>query len=99
MGLYLVKGGENMLTVVNPNGTFSGVQYKEVRQEYINHHKQYGQKLIWCERVLTFDEEGNVIETPTEEELANEIVIGDDVAQESYLLNLDFRLSCIELGL
>ena len=29
---------------------------KRGKAEYINHHKQYGQKLIWCERVLTFDE-------------------------------------------
>ena len=87
-----------MLTVVNPDNTFSGVQYKEIKQEYINHHRQYGQKLIWCERKLTFDEDGNVLETPTPEELANEIIVGEDMMHYNYILNLDFRLSLIELG-
>ena len=87
-----------MLTVVNPDNTFSGVQYKEIKQEYINHHRQYGQKLIWCERKLTFDEDGNVLETPTPEELANEIIVGEDMMYYNYILNLDFRLSLIELG-
>lgn len=88
-----------MFTVVNPDGTFSGVQYKEIKQEYINHHRQYGQKIVWCERTLTFDEDGKVIETPTPEELANEITIGEDLEQINYLLDLDYRLSMIELGI
>ena len=81
-----------MLTVVNFDNSFSGVQYNEVKQEYINHHKQYNQKLIWLERMV---EEG---EMATEEELQNEVLIGDDIANESYLLDMDFRLSCIEMG-
>ena len=81
-----------MLTVVNPNGTFSGVQYKEVKQEYINHHKQYGQKLVWVERRV---EPG---EKATPEDLAKEITVGDDVMQTAYLLDLDYRLSLLELG-
>lgn len=88
-----------MLTVVNPNGTFSGVQYNEIKQEYINHHRKYGQKLIWYPKKLTIDERGNVLEEPTEEDLRNEITVGDDVAQTNYLVNLDFRLSMLELGL
>lgn len=87
-----------MLTVINADNTFSGIQYPEIKQSYINHHKQYGQKLIWCERQLTYDEDGNVLETPTEQELINEISISDDVATASYLLDLDFRLSLIEMG-
>lgn len=89
-----------MLTVVNPDGTFSGVQYKESKQEYINHHKKYGQKLIWYPKQLTRDPKtGKVKETPTEEDLRNEITIGEDVTQANYLVELDFRLSMIELGL
>lgn len=67
-----------MLTVVNPDNTFSGVQYPETKQEYINHHHQYGQKLIWLERLVNqqLDEQGSpIIETATEEELANEITV------------------------
>ena len=81
-----------MLTVINPDNTFSGVQYNETKQKYINHHKQYNQKLIWLERVV---EEGEVT---TEEELQNEVLIGDDIAQEGYLLDIDFRVSCMEMG-
>lgn len=89
-----------MLTVVNPDGTFSGVQYKESKQEYINHHKKYGQKLIWYPKKLTRDPEtGKVLEKPTEEDLKNEITIGEDVAQVNYLIDLDFRMSMLELGL
>lgn len=62
-----------MLTVVNKDGTFSGVQYESIKQKYIDHHRQYGQKLVWTNRLLTFDEDGNVNETPTEAELLNEI--------------------------
>ena len=81
-----------MLTVVNPDGTFAGVQYREARQEYINHHKQYGQKLVWVERRV---QEG---EKATPEDLAQEVTVGEDVAQTVYLLDLDYRLSLIELG-
>ncbi len=87
-----------MLTVINKDNTFSGVQYKEIKQSTINHHRQYGQKLIWCERKLTYDEEGNVIDIPTEEELANEIFMGDDSLMDNYLLDIDFRMSMVELG-
>jgi hypothetical protein len=65
-----------MLTVVNPDNTFSGVQYPEIKQEYINHHHQYGQKLIWLERLVNqqLDEQGSpIIETATDTELQNEI--------------------------
>ena len=62
-----------MLTVVNVDGTFSGVQYDEVKQKYINHHHKYGQKLIWLDRKLELDEEGSVLELPLEEDLENEI--------------------------
>jgi hypothetical protein len=88
-----------MLTVINKDNTFSGVQYPEIKQEYINHHKQYGQKLIWCERILSYNEDGQVIETPTEKELANEITEGEDISNISYMLDLDFRLSMVELGI
>lgn len=88
-----------LLTVVNPDGTFSGVQYNEIKQEYINHHRKYGQKLIWYPKKLTFDERGNVIEKPTEDDLRNEITVGEDVAQANYMVDLDFRLSMLELGL
>lgn len=88
-----------LLTVVNPDGTFSGVQYNEIKQEYINHHRKYGQKLIWYPKKLTFDERGNVIEKPTEDDLRNEIMVGDDVAQVSYLVDIEFRLSMFKLGL
>lgn len=88
-----------MLTVVNPDGTFSGVQYPDIKQKYINHHRKYGQKLIWYPKKLTFDERGNVIEKPTEDDLKNEITVGEDVAQANYMVDLDFRLSMLELGL
>lgn len=88
-----------MLTVVNPDNTFSGVQYKEVKQEYIDYHKQYGQKLIWCERKLTFDDNDNVNEIPTENELKNEIITGEDMTIKNYFIDLDFRISLLELGL
>lgn len=88
-----------MLTVINSDNTFSGVQYNEIKQAYIDYHKQYGQKLIWCERVLTYDEDGKIVETPTEAELANEIAVGEDVVSEKYFIDLDYRLSMLELGL
>lgn len=88
-----------LLTVVNPDGTFSGAQYDEIKQEYINHHRKYGQKLIWYPKKLTFDERGNVIEKPAEDDLKNEITVGEDVAQANYMVDLDFRLSMLELGL
>lgn len=88
-----------LLTVVNPDGTFSGVQYPEIKQKYINHHRKYGQKLIWYPKKLTFDKDYKVIEKPTEEDLKNEVTIGEDLEQVNYLVDLDFRLSMIELGL
>lgn len=39
-----------MLTVINPDGTYSGVQYAENKSEYIAHHAQYGQICIWDAR-------------------------------------------------
>lgn len=74
-----------MLTVINKDGTFSGVQYTENKQKYIDHHKQYGQKCIWLERALEVDEEGNPTELPTVEELVNEVTVGDDKRQEMIL--------------
>lgn len=78
---------------------FTGTVYDTIKKKIIEHHNQFDEIIVKIDRGLTYDDVGNVVETPTEKELANEIVIGDDVAQESYLLNLDFSLSCIELGL
>lgn len=87
-----------MYAVVNDDNTFSGVVYDRCTQEIINHHKQYNQKIIRINRTLTYDDEGNVNETPTQEELLNEVAISEDVAEFNYLLDLDFRLSLVELG-
>lgn len=83
-----------MLTVVNTDGTYSGVQYPEVKQEYIDHHRKYGQRLIWLDRKVNkdlrqiqvgIDEEGKpiydyepVVETATSEELSKEITKAED---------------------
>lgn len=87
-----------MYAVVNDDNTFSGVVYDKCSQDIINHHRQYEQKIVKIERNLTYDDEGNVNEVPTSKELANEITVSEDVAQFNYLLDLDFRLSLIELG-
>lgn len=87
-----------MYAVINNDDTFSGVVYDKYTQEIINHHRQYNQKIIKIERTLTYDDDGNVNETPTSQELANEITVSEDVAQFNYLLDMDFRLSLLELG-
>lgn len=87
-----------MYAVVNDDNTFSGVVYDKCTQEIINHHRQYNQKIIKIERTLTYDDDGNVNEVPTQEELSNEITVSEDVAKFNYLLDLDFRLSLVELG-
>jgi hypothetical protein len=51
------KGTSNMLTVINPDGTYSGVQYTENKAEYIAHHAQYGQICIWDARPLPTPDE------------------------------------------
>lgn len=62
-----------MFAVVNSDNSFSGVQYSEIKQKIIEHHQKYNQKIIWIERSLTYDEDGNVNEIPTDSELKSEI--------------------------
>lgn len=99
-----------MLTVVNADGTYSGVQYGEIRQEYIDHHTKQGQKLIWLERTVNAqmqevevgtDWEGKpvielqpVVETATAEELSKLITTAPDPAKE-----LKNRITDLEMAL
>lgn len=77
-----------MLTVINKDGTFDGTQYSEIKQSIIDHHHQYGQKLIWIDRILEADEDGSVAELPTKEDLKREIVREEDYANKADIENL-----------
>ena len=70
-----------MLTVIDENGKFTGVQYEQVKPNILRHHQKYGHKLVWIERKLERDEEGNVTEEPTQEDLENEITDAPDLRQ------------------
>ena len=63
-----------LLTAIDENGKFTGVQYSELNQNILDHHRSYNQKLVWLGRTLKMDEEGNVTEKPTKSDLANEVV-------------------------
>jgi len=78
-----------LITVINKDGSFSGVQYDEIKQDIIDHHQKYGQKLVLIDRKLKVDDEGNVTELPTEDDLKNEIT-------EVTGSNLDNRLTSAE---
>ena len=63
-----------LLTAIDENGKFTGVQYSELNQNIFDHHHSFGHKLVWLGRTLKMDEEGNVTEKPTKSDLANEVV-------------------------
>ncbi len=62
-----------LLTAIDEHGHFTGVQYSELHQNILDHHHGYGHKLVWLERVLQQDADGNVTEEPTEADLVAEV--------------------------
>jgi len=58
-----------MLTVLNPDGTFAGVQYTEDKQEYRDHHAQYGQTCIWITRAINVPVGEKNNESPSQADL------------------------------
>ena len=69
-----------MLTVIR-DGKFTGVQYNEIKPNILKHHHDKNEKLVWIERKLERDEEGEITEEPTEEDLENEVTEAPDTRQ------------------
>lgn len=88
-----------MLTVVNKNGTFSGVQYDAIEQDIIDHHHKYGQKLVWIDRKVKIDDRGNPLETPTEDDLKNEITKKEAFLKERVQTSEDAIMSLMDMNL
>ena len=68
------------LTVIK-DGKFTGTQYNQIKPNILKHHHDKDEKLVWIERKLERDVEGNVTEEPTEEDLENEITEATDLRQ------------------
>lgn len=64
---------------------FTGTVYDNIKAKIIQHHHEYGETIIKINRKLTYDDEGNVEEVPTEEELENEITEDDEEKREKRL--------------
>lgn len=57
-----------MLTVINSDGSYSGVQYSEDEQRFRDHHTALGQSCISIERTLVPDQNGDY-GSPTQDDL------------------------------
>jgi len=84
------------LSVVGTDGRFTGVQYMEDTQAIRNHHAIYGQTLIWLDNRL---ENIGTDDEPDYGEYTQGMESSDVIDLDSYLIELDYRLSMVELGL
>lgn len=73
---------------------FTGTVYDTINEKIIEHHNQYDEIIVKIDRKLTHDEDGNVVETPTEKEFNNQIT---EIVDENEVLKN--RLEATEMAL
>ena len=82
------------LTVVKSNGEFSGVQYSVDNDKIRQHHTNQNESLVWLDYELA--------NQGTEDNPYYGIWDGQKlnvITDEDYFVDLDFRLSKLELGI
>ena len=73
---------------------FTGTVYDTIKKKIIEHHNQFDEIIVKIDRKLTYDDDGNVVETPTEKEINNPIT---EIVDETK--KLESRLEATEIAL
>jgi len=76
------------------DGKFTGTVYDSIKKKIIEHHNQYDEIIVKIDRKFTHDDDGNVVETPTEKEFNNRIT---EIVDENEALKN--RLEATEMAL